>query len=39
MQNWHLEFEKTAPQAHYYFLISLGIDEKGIKRIRKGILK
>lgn len=34
MEKWHIEFEKSAPQAHYDFLVSLGLNECEIKYIR-----
>jgi hypothetical protein len=35
MERWHIEFEKTSPEAHQDFLESLGIKEAEIKSIRK----
>lgn len=35
MQKWHVEFEKRAPEAHFQFLLSLGITEKDALHIRK----
>jgi DNA-binding transcriptional MerR regulator len=35
MQRWHGEFERRAPDAHQEFLVSLGIPESEIQRIRK----
>jgi len=35
MKKWHIEFEKTSPEAHQDFLESLGIQEQEIKAIRK----
>nr|WP_319776156.1 MerR family transcriptional regulator [uncultured Sphaerochaeta sp.] len=35
MSKWHIEFEKSSPQAHNDFLISLGLNKKEIKLIRK----
>ncbi len=35
MNSWHAEFERRAPEAHHRFLISLGIPESEIIRIRK----
>ncbi len=35
MKNWHIEFEKTSPEAHQDFLESIGIDKDEIKSIRK----
>jgi DNA-binding transcriptional MerR regulator len=34
MKNWHIEFEKTSPEAHQDFLESIGIDKDEIKSIR-----
>ena len=34
MKNWHIEFEKTSPQAHQDFLESLGIERDEIVSIR-----
>ena len=34
MKNWHVEFEKTAPDAHQDFLESIGIDKDEIVAIR-----
>ena len=34
MRRWHIEFERTSPQAHQGFLESLGIAEKEIDEIR-----
>jgi DNA-binding transcriptional MerR regulator len=34
MANWHDQFEARAPEAHHEFLISLGIPEKEVIRIR-----
>ncbi len=34
MKQWHIEFEKTSPEAHQDFLESIGIDEGEIKLIR-----
>ncbi len=34
MKNWHIEFEKTSPEAHQDFLESLGIEEDTIEAIR-----
>ncbi len=36
---WHFEFEKNSPAAHNDFLISLGIPDNEIKKIRKWSLK
>ena len=35
MWRWHREFEARSPQAHYEFLMSLGIDEQEAERIRQ----
>ena len=35
MHKWHAEFEKSSPQAHHDFLISLGLNDSAIRRIRK----
>lgn len=35
MRNWHAEFERSAPQMHREFLLSLGIPEAEVKTIRK----
>lgn len=34
MRNWHIEFEKTSPEAHQDFLESIGIDQDEIAEIR-----
>jgi len=34
-KNWHIEFEKSSPEAHQDFLESIGIDEDEIKLIRQ----
>jgi len=34
MHRWHLEFQRLAPQAHHDFLVSLGIGDEEIARIR-----
>jgi DNA-binding transcriptional MerR regulator len=34
MRNWHIEFEKTSPEAHQDFLESIGIDDDEIGLIR-----
>lgn len=34
MGRWHAEFERRAPQAHHDFLLSLGIPEAEVRRIR-----
>jgi len=31
---WHQAFERSAPEAHHAFLVSLGLDETSIKEIR-----
>jgi len=35
MHNWHMEFEKTSPEAHRDFLESIGLEEDEIKTIRE----
>jgi DNA-binding transcriptional MerR regulator len=35
MNRWHVAFEKNAPQAHYDFLIALGLEEGEVAAIRK----
>jgi len=35
MHNWHAEFERSAPETHRDFLLSLGIPEAEVKNIRK----
>ncbi|MCG7586555.1 MerR family transcriptional regulator [Photobacterium sp. OFAV2-7] len=35
MTNWHIQFEKMAPEAHQDFLESLNIDSEEIERIRQ----
>lgn len=35
MQHWHTEFEARAPQAHYEFLLSLGISKDEAERIQE----
>ena len=35
MHRWHVEFERTAPQAHQDFLESLGLLPREVSRIRK----
>ena len=35
MRNWHIEFEKTSPEAHQDFLESIGIDQEEIILIRQ----
>jgi DNA-binding transcriptional MerR regulator len=34
MKNWHIEFEKTSPEAHQDFLESIGIEKDEIAAIR-----
>lgn len=34
MKNWHIEFEKTSPEAHQDFLESIGIEKDEITAIR-----
>jgi DNA-binding transcriptional MerR regulator len=34
MKQWHIEFEKTSPEAHQDFLESIGIDHEEIQLIR-----
>jgi len=34
MRQWHIEFEKTSPEAHQDFLESIGIGHEEIERIR-----
>jgi DNA-binding transcriptional MerR regulator len=34
MRNWHIEFEKTSPEAHQDFLESIGIEKDEIQLIR-----
>lgn len=34
MRNWHIEFEKTSPEAHQDFLESIGIGEEESQAIR-----
>ena len=34
MKNWHIEFEKTSPEAHQDFLESIGIEKDEINSIR-----
>ena len=34
MRNWHIEFEKTSPEAHQDFLESIGIEDDQISLIR-----
>lgn len=35
MKNWHIEFEKTSPEAHQDFLESIGIEQGEIESIRQ----
>lgn len=35
MARWHAQFERRAPTAHHEFLLSLGIPEKEVLRIRE----
>ena len=35
MRNWHIEFEKTSPEAHQDFLESIGIEKDEIVLIRR----
>ena len=35
MKNWHIEFEKTSPEAHQDFLESIGIEKDEIISIRE----
>ena len=35
MRNWHIEFEKTSPEAHQDFLESIGIEKEEITLIRQ----
>jgi DNA-binding transcriptional MerR regulator len=35
MRNWHIEFEKTSPEAHQDFLESIGIEAEEIGLIRE----
>ncbi len=35
MKNWHIEFEKNAPEAHQDFLESIGLTESEIATIRE----
>jgi DNA-binding transcriptional MerR regulator len=35
MKNWHIEFERSSPEAHQDFLESIGIDSDEIVSIRK----
>jgi hypothetical protein len=34
MKNWHIEFERTSPEAHQDFLESLGIEKDEVAAIR-----
>jgi hypothetical protein len=35
MKTWHIEFEKTSPEAHQDFLESIGIEKDEIISIRE----
>jgi MerR family transcriptional regulator, thiopeptide resistance regulator len=35
MKRWHTEFERRAPDAHHEFLLSLGIPQDEVARIRR----
>jgi DNA-binding transcriptional MerR regulator len=35
MNRWHMEFERRAPDAHHEFLLSLGIPQEEVSRIRR----
>jgi len=35
MNRWHVEFERRAPDAHHEFLLSLGIPQEEVSRIRR----
>ena len=35
MKQWHIEFERRAPERHHDFLIQLGIPENEVQQIRK----
>lgn len=35
MRRWHVEFERSSPEAHRDFLASLGIEDREIERIRQ----
>lgn len=35
MNRWHTEFERRAPEGHHEFLVSLGIPEEEVERIRR----
>jgi hypothetical protein len=35
MKNWHIEFEKTSPEAHQDFLESIGIGKDEVTSIRE----
>jgi len=37
MNQWHYEFEKSAPEAHHAFLESLGLSEDEILEVRNGL--
>ena len=34
MNRWHTEFERRAPEAHHEFLLSLGIPQDEVAKIR-----
>ncbi|MFC3153200.1 hypothetical protein ACFOEK_19330 [Litoribrevibacter euphylliae] len=34
MHRWHIEFERSLPEAHTDFLESLGIDDEEVARIK-----
>jgi len=34
LKNWHIEFERRAPEAHHEFLLGLGLSEKEALQIR-----
>ncbi len=36
---WHVEFEKTSPEAHQDFLESLGMEEDEVEKIRRASLE
>ena len=35
MKAWHVEFERRAPEAHFEFLLSIGVPETEARRIRE----
>ena len=35
MNRWHTEFERRAPEGHHEFLVSLGIPQDEVARIRQ----